>query len=408
MSQHNHTPTPGGSATAGRADDFVGLDDFLPALAAGASDGGAPREPDAGQAEVAVATGPVAVEERRGEANGGRAEGANPAPDKRRAGPVGEEEGALRESAAALTPERLLRRRRRVPESGWRLTVYRLTGGLVNVGDSADVRQRQDLEARVAARLTGSTRSVAVLSRKGGVGKTTTATLLGKTMGSLRHDRTVAIDANPDAGTLILRTERQTPATVWDVVRSCDSVGSFADMSRLVSRDTTRLDVIASESDPHRARAFGAAEYRSVAELLSRYYSIAVTDTGTDFTHEVLGAVLGRADCVVVVAGTKVDEARTASETIDLVEALGYCDLAARAIVALVDSDGAQIDVDEVHRHFEGKTAAVVQVPRDRHIAEGSLIDLDRLHRFTRRAALTLAAAVVDQIKDSDRTPDHL
>ena len=41
-----------------------------------------------------------------------------------------------------------------------------------------------------------------VLSRKGGVGKTTVTTLLGMVLAELREDRVIAMDANPDRGTL--------------------------------------------------------------------------------------------------------------------------------------------------------------------------------------------------------------
>jgi len=41
-----------------------------------------------------------------------------------------------------------------------------------------------------------------VMSRKGGVGKTTMTLALGSTFASLRGDRVIAVDANPDAGNL--------------------------------------------------------------------------------------------------------------------------------------------------------------------------------------------------------------
>lgn len=41
---------------------------------------------------------------------------------------------------------------------------------------------------------------IAVISLKGGVGKTTTTTALGSTLATERQDKILAIDANPDAG----------------------------------------------------------------------------------------------------------------------------------------------------------------------------------------------------------------
>ncbi len=307
------------------------------------------------------------------------------------------------ETPAALTPERLLRRRTRVPESGWRRAACRATAGRWNPGDSAEVLQRRGMEAGVTARVTERTRFVPVLARKGGVGKTTTATLLGMTLASLRHDRIVALDANPDRGTLADRVPRQSAATVWDVVGSADTVASFADMSQLVSRDTTRLDVIASETDPLRARAFREQDYKQVADLLMQYYSVVLTDCGTDFTHDVIPAILGYADAVVVVAGASVDEARLASETLDMVAALGHEQLAQTAVVVVQSASQTPVDVAEVARHFRTRARAVVRIPRDPHLAEGSVIELDRLLPATRKAALELSSLVIAGVSDQAR-----
>src|SRR5207248_7466777 len=44
--------------------------------------------------------------------------------------------------------------------------------------------------------------TIAVVSPKGGVGKTTTAALLGSLLAFLRRDRVIAVDTNPDWGSL--------------------------------------------------------------------------------------------------------------------------------------------------------------------------------------------------------------
>ena len=51
---------------------------------------------------------------------------------------------------------------------------------------------------RVKTPINGS-RRIVVLSRKGGVGKTTTTLMLGHTFASWRGDRVVALDGNPEA-----------------------------------------------------------------------------------------------------------------------------------------------------------------------------------------------------------------
>ncbi len=58
---------------------------------------------------------------------------------------------------------------------------------------------------------------IAVISLKGGVGKTTTTTALGSTLATERQDKILAIDANPDAGTLGRRVRRGPgrPSATW-------------------------------------------------------------------------------------------------------------------------------------------------------------------------------------------------
>ena len=44
--------------------------------------------------------------------------------------------------------------------------------------------------------------TIAVVSPKGGVGKTTTTALLGSLLAFLRRDRVIAVETNPDWGSL--------------------------------------------------------------------------------------------------------------------------------------------------------------------------------------------------------------
>jgi MinD-like ATPase involved in chromosome partitioning or flagellar assembly len=313
---------------------------------------------------------------------------------------------ALREQAAArgaepahaLTAERILRQRPPEPESGWRRAVYRATGGTVHPGDSRAVRQRLQLEQRVAAPLGSRARFVPVLTRKGGVGKTTVTTLLGMTMATLREDRVVAVDANPDRGTLAERVPRRSPYTVRDVVQRAAQIQTFADVSGLVSRDPTRLDVLASDTDPATAEAFGEDDYKLVADVVARHYSIVLTDCGTGMVHSVMRGTLNLADSLVLVSGASVDEARLASETLTWLEAHGYEELVEDAVVALngATPNSAALDIDEVRRHFETRCRVVVRLPYDPHLAEGAAIRLDDLRPETRLAALEISAHVVD------------
>ena len=305
------------------------------------------------------------------------------------------------ESAAMLTADRLLETkgsRRNAPEGAWQNLVYTVSFHLINLGDSQKVRERKAVDARIDRQFEGSARFVPVLTRKGGVGKTTITTLMGMAMADVREDRVVAIDANPDRGTLAERINKQTRATVRDVVTRAPSISNFTDFSTLVSRDETRLDVLASDSDPLLSEAFDENDYNVVADLTERYYSIVLTDCGTGIVHSVMRATLQRADSIVIVSGGSVDEARLASETLTWLEANGYGDLVRNAVVALnTATQGTNlVKLEEIEAHFRSRVREIVRVPYDPHLAAGSVVNYRELKPLTRNAARELAALVAD------------
>ena len=305
------------------------------------------------------------------------------------------------ESSAMLTAERLLDDRGdtgRVPEGFWQKLLFDVSGRRIRLADSRAARARTELTGRIAAPLTGGARFVPVLTRKGGVGKTTVTTLLGMALADARDDRVIAVDANPDRGTLAERLSRRSDRTVRDLVSGADEVTGYADFSSLVSRDATRLDVLASDSDPHLSQAFDEDDYDVVARLASQYYSIVLTDCGTGIVHSVMRATLRRADAIVIVSGTSIDEARSAAETLSWLEANGHEDLASRAVVVVNSTTPGtpSVRLDEIGKHFESRVRSVVSIPFDPHLATGAAITYSDLRAETRSAVRELSAVVVE------------
>ena len=305
------------------------------------------------------------------------------------------------ESASMLTAERMLdpKRNKQIPPEGfWQRGVYTGSFHRINLGDSAKVRERKALDARISKRLEGGTRFVPVLTRKGGVGKTTITTLLGMAMADIRDDRVIAIDANPDRGTLSERVNKQTRSTVRDLVTHAPSIRDFTELSTHVSRDVTRLDVLASDTDPLLSEAFDENDYNVVADVAARYYSLVLTDCGTGIVHSVMRATLQRADSVVIVSGGSVDEARLASETLTWLEANNYGHLVRNAIVALnTATQGTNlVKLGEIEAHFRSRVRDIVRIPYDPELAAGSVVRYAALKPFTRDAARELAGLVMD------------
>ena len=304
-----------------------------------------------------------------------------------------------RETAATLTSDVLLPGKRATPDDGWRRSVYRASGGLIRVGESAAIRRRRDLVDRVRTPIAGGLYRVAVLSLKGGVGKTTAAVGLGSTLASLRGDRVIAVDGNPDRGTLSDKVRLETSATIRDLLIDRSLVSRYADVRRFTSQAPSRLEILASDRDPGVCVAFSASDFRAVLGVLGNFYSICVTDCGTGLLNSAMAGILELADQIVLVSSPSVDGARSASATLDWLQAHDYDDLVRGGVVVLSSirrKSKSPVDLNRLEQHFAARCRAVVRVPYDPHLEEGAEVELDMLNEETADAYLTLAALVAD------------
>jgi MinD-like ATPase involved in chromosome partitioning or flagellar assembly len=304
-----------------------------------------------------------------------------------------------RETADSLTTDLLLHGKPPLPSAGWRRTMYRASGGLIRVGESSSNVRRRDLVNRVRTPVAGGHHRVAVMSLKGGVGKTTTAVGLGATLASLRGDRVIAVDANPDRGTLSDKVRLETSATIRDLLNERAQVTRYADVRAYTSQASSRLEILASDRDPGVSVAFSADDYRAVARVLEHYYSICITDCGTGLLHSAMSGILELADHIVLVSSPSVDGARSASATLDWLEAHDYAELVRNCVVVLSTirpKSKSTVDLDRLEQHFAARCRAVVRIPYDAHLEEGAEVELEQLGSQTSDAYLSLAALVGD------------
>jgi MinD-like ATPase involved in chromosome partitioning or flagellar assembly len=343
---------------------------------------GPPRPgPPEGRAPASKAPGGDAPAARAPKAPAGRASaGKDPAAGK----------------GGDLRTDELLARPPGGPTQGWQAVVYQMSGGRVRPAPGAAERARHQLAARIGAPVAGCQR-IAVIALKGGVGKTTTTACLGAIFAEHRGDRVVAVDANPDPGTLGYRIRRDTTRTAKDLLANVDKLERYADVRAYASQTDLRLEVIASEADPNRDEVFGEDDYRELAAVLERFYSLVLTDCGPGLLHSAMRAILPAADQLIVVAAPSLDGARSASLTLEWLDRHGHRQLARSSVVVInAVRERGLVDVDKVQEHFARRCRAVVRIPFDRHLETGAEIVLDELAPATRRAYVQLAAAVAD------------
>jgi putative peptide zinc metalloprotease protein len=298
-------------------------------------------------------------------------------------------------SASSFTEEKMLRPRPAQPRHGWRRTLYVATNGRINVGPSAAERREEERASRVRTSVRGP-RRVVVLSRKGGVGKTTTALMLGHTFAVHRGDRVVALDANPDAGSLIYRVRRESPETVTSLLGERELVSRYADIRNYTSQTPSRLEVVASDDDPRITQVLTDRDYRDAMGLLERHYSLLLIDTGTGILDNAVQGILREADQIVVVMPPALDGARVAAATLDWLDQHGHPELVETAVAVINATRGTArwVDLDLIEKHFAARCAGTVRIPWDPVLEIGAQADLDDLRPATRDAYLELAEAV--------------
>ena len=313
-------------------------------------------------------------------------------------------------TAAAFTEAEMVGRRTADPPAGiWRRAVWQVSGGRWDPGPSEAQRREAELLDRLRAPVRGC-RRIVVLSRKGGAGKTTTALMLGHAFATYRGERVVALDANPDAGSLAYRVRRESAATATTLLADDSMTARYSDIRNYTSQSMdSRLEVIASDDDPKISRALGEDAYRQILGLLDRHYQLIVVDTGTGVLDSSVQGLIAEADQVVLVMPPALDGVRVAAATFDWLDEHG-CSTLVRRGVAVVNAvrDERVIRLDRVEDHFARRCAGVIRIPWDPTLQAGGHSRLGDLRPATRQAYLQLAALVADDFRRPGARPHSL
>jgi MinD-like ATPase involved in chromosome partitioning or flagellar assembly len=296
----------------------------------------------------------------------------------------------------AFQPEVALRPMSLPPSSGWRRALWELSGRQISLVSNRERRLAERLA--IARRPLFGPWAIAVMSMKGGVGKTTTCAGVGHVFASERGDLVVAVDFNPDGGgALVRRVGQETNRTISDLLASRSRWEQYADIRAFTSQARSGLQVLAANRDPEAAAALDAGLYRRTRAILGIHYSVILLDCGTGLLADAAQAAVEVADQIVVVASASLDAADVSYRTIEWLEKQGYPDKARDSVVVIntLESD-RRVRVDVIESAFRAHCRAVVRVPRDPHLRLGTLVELDALQRETREAYVELAATLAE------------
>ncbi|MFD8705892.1 MinD/ParA family protein [Kitasatospora sp. NPDC059648] len=239
---------------------------------------------------------------------------------------------------------------------------------------------------------------IAVVSLKGGSGRTSTALGLGDVLAGYRREPVAALDAVPLRGSLAPLSGGRSAASVMDLLAAHETYAAYNSPAPPSYRRPSGLAVIASEHRPDARYVLGADGYRWLSDqLLPRHYGIVVTDTPAGLSDSLMSAVLSTADLVVLTTTTGAESASLAHDALVWMHRQGYGRIARRALVVLnaVRTGDPGVPAETLSKFFAAKAGAAVTIPWDRHLAAGQPIDAAALEPATRTAYLTLGAAAV-------------
>lgn len=299
----------------------------------------------------------------------------------------------------------LVSQRKIPPGSGWRKFVHRITFKTLNPGESPAERHVRELTERIRRHIRRQY-VIAVVSGKGGVGKTTMTASIGGVFREMRPDNVVAIDAAPGFGTLAGRID-ESPAGDYSAVLADTDVQGYADIREHLGQNRVGLDVLAGNRTSDEPRPLAPEMFNGVLARLRRSHSIMLVDTSDDLEHPVMAAVLDSCDALVLVSGLTVDTSLPVTRAIDLLRSMGYHDLVARGTVILNDSRNSYDEDAKSYltERFEQTGVRVEFMPYDPHLAEGGIIDTaHELRSKTRLRLLEITAGLADKyVPEADR-----
>jgi MinD-like ATPase involved in chromosome partitioning or flagellar assembly len=224
----------------------------------------------------------------------------------------------------------------------------------------------RQLDERIATPRLGRCVTVAVVSPKGGVGKTLLTAILGALLAHLRRDRVIAVDANPDFGSLGRRLVPDHRISMDDMLAGPLREGppSATQLDAQLGRGPDGLMIAAAPTDPARVAALDTTAYRTLFTALKDVAGVLVLDCGTGLDAAPARCALECADQIVLVTDAQPDTASLVWEA-----AQRLADGPPLWLVANKLDRASRLDLAALERSIPF-AQGIVEVPHDRDGAD--------------------------------------
>jgi MinD-like ATPase involved in chromosome partitioning or flagellar assembly len=186
--------------------------------------------------------------------------------------------------------------------------------------------------------------AIGVISPKGGVGKTTITALLGALLSYTRQDRVVAIDAEPDYGSLGSVVTPDHEFFVDDVLDILDEGDlTVAELSASLGRGPDGLMVLPAPNDPSRLERLDAYAYSRVITHLKQKAEVVLLDCGTELQEPSTQAAIRSADQLLLISDA---DPSTATLVAQAAKLLRISEAPMMLLVNKLPRRSAQVDLD--------------------------------------------------------------
>jgi MinD-like ATPase involved in chromosome partitioning or flagellar assembly len=345
-------------------------------------------EPGAGSLKAAPGTGHLEVEPGAGSLQAAPA--APTAPGEPPAVDQGAPEDLRGPGPDDLDPEQFTRaRHHRDPLTR---QAARRVRQVLGMGASREVREATARAERLRQPVT-TIRRIAVLSGRGGAGKTTVAALVATALAAGRPDRVLAVDAAPDLGSLALLAGASSPRPLAAFGRAAPQPQAFEDADPHLGRTDSGLWLLTGPATPDPDPPLDLPAYRAAVAALSRFFAVLVTDCGPDPGSRLNLGVLEDAHALALVAPATVDGLLSAHQTTARLRQTS-ASLLPRTVVVLSSQTphSEAVDLKRGTRSLASQGVRVARLPYDRHLAAGARLRPELLGERTTTAVIGLAA----------------
>jgi MinD-like ATPase involved in chromosome partitioning or flagellar assembly len=237
--------------------------------------------------------------------------------------------------------------------------------------------------------------TIAVVSPKGGVGKTTMTALLGSLLARVRHERIVAVDTNPDYGSLGRALTPDHRVFVDDLIDVLEHPNlSVTELDRKLGRAFDGLLVLPAPTDPSRMARLDKDAYTKVFDRLKTIVGGLVLDCGTGLQEPSAQAAIEAADQIVLVSDAEPSTASLVAEAAQLLKRAGPPMF---LVVNKLPRKGGRLDLEMFSRAVP-EARALVDVSADQDTASALAagdFEWDDAPKHWRYAMRELAAVMV-------------